>query len=305
LKNMYRFIEGLVYKNSKVMEKLIWHYGIPDLIVSIQPEVNVVARFFKSWFASPFHTVIIDLAIHGLWVNEHIDKYYVANQPLKYDLIKFGVPESRTIVSGMPLRDGFSTVARKSVRAIRAKLGLSLVHRTVLFVGGLLGKMLDFEGAFKSIADLKIPLQVLAVFGENDTAFKRAAVLKASYKYPMHLWRTVNNMHELIWASDVVVSKPGSMTMAEVMSLGKPLIAINPLAGSAQELRFASFLEENGAGMWIRDVKELGVALRDVVTSKTKYNQISKNAQALGKYGLDANKIIFASIKRSFADKEE
>jgi processive 1,2-diacylglycerol beta-glucosyltransferase len=111
-------------------------------------------------------------------------------------------------------------------------------------------------------------------------------------------------MHELMWASDVVISKPGSVTMAEVLSLGKPLVVMNPLAGSAQELRFARFLEENEAGFWIKDAKELVPVLNRILGDRAVYVHLSRNARKLGQHGLTANHAILEDVKRSL-DKEE
>jgi processive 1,2-diacylglycerol beta-glucosyltransferase len=304
LKSLYRFTESMVYHYGKVKEKLIDNYGMPDLVISIQPEVNAVAHLFKFWFRVPFHTVIIDLAIHGLWINNLVDSYYVANEPLKHELMTYGVPENRITVAGMPLRNGFAKVSRISINDMRKRLGLSPHLYTVLLAGGLLGKMLDFGGVIKAIKDLRMPIQIVAVFGANAAARNCAQELKRSYKYPMHVYQTVNNMHELMWASDLVISKPGSVTMAEVLSLGKPLVAINPLAGSAQELRFAQFLEENEAGFWIKEAQELGSVLNRIINSRADYVRVCRNARKLGQYGLTANQTILENVERTL-EKEE
>lgn len=300
----YRLVQRLLYKSGSMRSNLLRKHSHPHLIVSLQPEVNAMARLYKSWFSVPFHTVIIDLAIHGLWVDGSIDNYYVPNELLKQELMSFGVPDSRITVAGMPLRAAFSSVTKKSVKATRKNLGVSVQAKTVLMVGGLLGKMLDFEGAIKSIASTQSPVQILAVFGENETALKRVSALKDQYEHPIHVFRTVKNMAELMWASDVVISKPGSVTIAEVLSLGKPLIAISPLAGSAQELRFARFLQENGAGIWIESTDELGKAVKDVLSNQRSYKRLSGNARRLGRYGLTANKTILDKIRESLATRE-
>jgi processive 1,2-diacylglycerol beta-glucosyltransferase len=112
-------------------------------------------------------------------------------------------------------------------------------------------------------------------------------------------------MGDLMWASDVVISKPGSVTMAEALSLGKPMIVMNPLAGSAQELRFASFLEQNGAGLWARSVQELGGALRRVTGNTQEYAQMCGRAKNLGQCSLTANETIFNDIRQAVESRED
>ena len=150
-----------------------------------------------------------------------------------------------------------------------------------------------------------MPVQILAVFGKNDVDKKRAQALKASYEWPMHLFGTVSNMDELMWASDVVISKPGSVTIAEALSLGKPMIVMNPLAGSAQELRFAGFLEENGAGLWTSSVQELGSALRRMTDNGREYRQMCSRAKELGQCSLTANETIFNDIEQVVESRED
>ncbi|KPK64661.1 hypothetical protein AMJ83_00165 [candidate division WOR_3 bacterium SM23_42] len=295
---LYRLFEAILYRYGKVGEKLAWRFGRPDIILSIQPEINVVAELFKNWFRVPFHTVIIDLSIHGLWINRRIDHYYVPNESLKTDLRKYGVSEARITATGVPLRAGFSQAVKKRVRTTRRALGLSVDLCTVLLVGGLLGKMFDFKGVIESILDTHLPIQILAVFGKNDPAMAGVSELKNRCKYPMYIYGAVVEMHELIWASDVVISKPGAITMTEVMSLGKPMIVINPLGGSAQELRAARFLQESGAGLWIRNARELGATIKGLFKNKSKYEYMCRNAKALGQHNLRADRAIFKNIKR-------
>lgn len=305
LKGFYRLTESVLYQCSSVKEKLLAAYGRPDFIITVQPEVNATAGWFKALFPVPIHTVIIDLALHGLWISRHVDKYYVPNDSLKRDLITNGIDKGQIAVTGMPLRAGFAEVVKNDVASMRRQLGLSSDLRTVLLAGGLLGKMLDFEGVIRSIMGMQVPVQILAVFGENETARRSVIELARGYKYPIHTYGTASNMHELMWASDAVISKPGSVTMAEVLALGKPLVAISPRAGSAQELRFASFLRQNDAGVWINKADELGPALARLFESGSTYERISQNARALGHYGLTANRAIFEDVVRTLENGEE
>ncbi|RKZ22498.1 hypothetical protein DRQ16_02355 [bacterium] len=101
----------------------------------------------------------------------------------------------------------------------------------------------------------------------------------------------------MMWMSDVVVSKPGSVTMAESLSLGKPMVVITPLAGSMQEIRFAKFLEEKGAGIWIKRAEEAGDALRYILSSHSTIENMKENAKALGRLSLNGCRNIITTIE--------
>lgn len=295
----YRLIEGLLFNQSQIYEKLLFRFGKPGIIVSLQPEVNVIAHLFKNWFAVPIHTVIIDLSVHGLWVNRSIDHYFVANEPLKKSLSKYRISNEKITITGMPLRPGFSRVVKNSSKQVKERLNLAPDLPTILIMGGLLGTMIDFHAAILSIMEMESPYQLLVVFGKNEEARTRAETLRQKSRCPIHSFGTVSNIDEMMWSSDVVVSKPGSVTIAEALSLGKPMVVITPRAGSAQEHRFATFLKKNGAGDWIGDAKDLGASISRIFKSKSTYESMSKKAYELGHHSLKATETIFNEIRKA------
>lgn len=293
----YRFVESLLFNISKIDKKLRYRFGKPDIIISLQPEVNVIAHLLKKWFAVPIHTVIIDLSVHSLWVHSCIDHYCVANEPSKERLGEYQLSPDEITVTGMPLRSGFARVRNTDVQQVRKQLNVSPDLPTILIMGGLLGTMIDFETAIASIMGIQSPFQLLVIFGKNEKAKIRAEVLRQKSQYPIHLYGTVSNVNEMMWASDIIVSKPGSVTIAEALSLGKPMVVISPRAGSAQEHRFAALLKAAGAGDWIKSAEDLGASVRTLCASKSTYENMRKNAYALGHHSLTATETIFKKIE--------
>ncbi len=296
----YRFVQGILYSQSRTREKLIHLYGKPDFILSVQPEINAIARILRGWFQVPFHTAIIDLAVHGLWIDDNVDHYYVANELLKDELLAYQVAEDRITVSGMPIRNSFSLTAKRSRTEIKQTLGLRPGLPAVLIMGGLLGTMIDFYGAVESILKADFEVQIIVVCGKNREVFDRLNRLKSKARIPLHIYGTVSNIDQLMWASEVVVSKPGSVTISEALSLSRPLVVISPRAGSAQELRFAQFIKENGAGEWLRDVHGLGFCIKEILQNRKKYEGMCSQAKLLGGHSLQANSVILEQISGIF-----
>jgi processive 1,2-diacylglycerol beta-glucosyltransferase len=61
-----------------------------------------------------------------------------------------------------------------------------------------------------------------------------------------HIFGFVTNVHELMDASDVLISKAGGLTSSEAMAKSLPIIIIDPIPG--QESRNTDLIVENGAG---------------------------------------------------------
>lgn len=296
---IWRWLQGLLFNLDSLHSKLSTLASKPDLIVSIQPEVNALSPFFKKWYGVPIHTIIIDLAFHGLWLDKLIDHYYVFNSILSNDLQQRGINRSQITVSGVPLRPSFSNIVKINPKAIREKLGISEELPTILLLGGLLGAMVDFDQVIRSIIELDLPLQLLVIYGKNEKSREKFSKMQQNSKTVIYPYGVVSNMDEMIRAADLVVSKPGSVTIAESLALNKPMLVILPEAGSFQEFRFAQFLQENGAGRWIEKPQAAGPVIKEILFTSSLYQKMKTNAQKLGSQSLSANKTIMENLIKS------
>ncbi|MEO0098385.1 MAG: glycosyltransferase [candidate division WOR-3 bacterium] len=294
---IWQWLSALLFSLDGVKGKLLRKGGLPSLIISLQPEINVLASLFKGWFGCPFHTVIIDLALHGLWVNKEINHYYLFHDRLLSEAKILGVSEEKVTISGIPLRPDFASIRKKPISEVRRNLSLPEDLPTILLLAGLLGEMVKFEEIIKEISSLPIPIQLLIVCGKNEKAKRHLA--QFNFKNPTYLYGEVSNMAEMMWASDLVISKPGSVTMSECLALGKPMIVLTPKAGSAQELRFANFLEEVGAGIWVKRIKELPAVIKEILSSPEAYSRMKENAERVGLLNLTASQTIAQSIRKT------
>jgi len=291
----FKWVESYLFSLEGSLNKL-FRSEKPDIIVSFQPEINVLAPLLKRKAFCPIQTVIIDLAIHGLWVNRAIDHYYVFNEGVSSELQDYDVTRAKITISGIPLREDFKRVLKMDRTLIKEKLSMKSDLPTVLVLGGLLGQMVDFPKVLSSIAQAKVCCQLLVICGKNEVARQKMAKMKEKLNLPVYTYGTVANIAEMMWASDLIVSKPGSVTIAEALALGKPMIVLTPKAGSAQELRFAEFLERNRAGKWVADARDVGKTIREIFTTPSLYSEIERNAKRIGRHSLTANETIVRNI---------
>jgi len=87
-------------------------------------------------------------------------------------------------------------------------------------------------------------------------------------------------MHELMAASDLILTKPGGLTTSESLALGKPLIILNPIPG--QEAANSDFLLERGAAIKINRVEDLPFRLGQLIGSQ-KLRDMARAAKQLGR----------------------
>jgi 1,2-diacylglycerol 3-beta-galactosyltransferase len=213
----------------------------------------------------PSMTVLTDLVdVHRWWVAPGIDQYVVPTDRAAGRLHRMGVPPSKIAVLGIPLRREFGTTA-VSAREMRSRLGLDPDLSTVLLMGGGdgAGRLVATARAIGALAERGgphrggPPFQLVVLSGRNHHA--RIELEARRWAMPFHCTGYVSNIAEYMTAADVVVTKPGSLTVAEALAMGRPLLLGRPLPG--QEEGNVPYVVEAGAGLAIRTPTEAADAV--------------------------------------------
>jgi processive 1,2-diacylglycerol beta-glucosyltransferase len=144
----------------------------------------------------------------------------------------------------------------------RRAVGLPEDAQVVLVLGGGLG--LSVDTAAMSLLQRPASTHVIAMPGTNHKA--RAALDRLAGQHPQRLkvcdW--TDRMDVYLRASDVVVGKPGGITVAEALACGRPLLATRSLGG--QEGFNVDFLTHHEVGGLVTDgelLERVGALLGD------------------------------------------
>ncbi len=241
--------------------------------------------------------MVIDLLIHQLWVEKEVDRYYVPNEKAREELIRWDIPKEKIILSGLPLREGFKKIEGKALPELRSKWQIPEDKPCLLLMAGLLGKMVNFEEVIKSIGRSEESVSLMVVCGENRKKFLDYQKLAKTYpQLALIPFGRVEEIFELMAIADIIITKPSSGTISEACALGKKIILLSPTGGAYQDIRFAQFLEENGAAVWVKDMREVGEMVKKILRDKKLSLHLTENAKRLGERNLWANKIISESL---------
>lgn len=222
----------------------------PDVIACTHflPAEVLGAQRAKGKLRAPVYTILTDYDIHSMWIQEGVTGYFVASSEMAHALREKGIGTASVEVSGIPILPEFAREYPPR-ETTRQTLGLNPAQRTVLVAAGGFG-MMSADDAVKLLAGHLPEAQFLAVAGRNAELEKRLKKLARAYKGRVKPFGFVDNMHELMAASDVAVSKSGGLTTSECLAMGLPMLVFNPIPG--QEERNAIYLLEHGAGLWTR-----------------------------------------------------
>ena len=219
--------------------------------------------------------IVTDFEAHAFWLEPGVDMYCVAAPETRGSLVARGANEKDVVVTGIPIGLKFSEPV--DALSVRRRYGLRDDMPTVLVLSGGFG-MGPVAEILDELDKVDTHFQTLVVCGRNEDL--RTQLAGQDRKHPTHVLGFCNNMHELMCASSLIVTKPGGLTTSEALAIGRPLVILNPIPG--QETANSDFLLERGAAIKLNRVEDLPFRVKELLTSK-KLLQMTAAAAALGK----------------------
>lgn len=195
-------------------------------------------------------TQVTDFGVHPFWISEGTDVYIVASELGKEQLIGAGVREDTVKELGIPADPKFLKSYDK--QELRKKLNLATEKFSVLVMTGSFG-----SGPLEKIADLlHRDVQLLIVCANNKKLYSRLIERGLTN---VKAFGFVNNAQELMAASDLIITKPGGLSIVESLSMDLYPIFISPIPG--QETGNIKALAFEGVGFYPKNLAQL----KDVV----------------------------------------
>jgi len=257
------------------------------LLDEVNPGVIVCTHFLplellsdlkgRGKYSVPVHAVVTDVSPHAFWVYPHIEHYHVATPSAARELARKGYPAKQISVTGIPVDPVFAN--RTPGAMARAKLGLLEKPTVLLLSGGFgVGPMKQMLASFSETRD---DLSLVVVAGKNAQLEAECKALAATLPVPIKVFGFVNNMHELMDAADLIVTKPGGLTTTEILAKGKPMALVAPIPG--QEQRNAEYLLEEGAAVRLYDVADAAYYLQRWLSDAVRMRRMAASAQAIAR----------------------
>ncbi len=228
----------------------------------------------KGVIDSKLVTVVTDFDVHRIWLSSETDLYAVASEWTGQKLRQLGVAREKIVVTGIPVDEKFARPADRG--ELKKKLGLKENVFTALMATGSFG-----VGPIEEILRLLVPedgLQVLVVCGYNRRLAER---LRGCNFAIAKVFGLVDNMHELMAVSDVMVTKPGGLSIAEALVSQLPMIFFYPIPG--QETNNVRVLHEYGIGCMPEDIQGVAGELRKLKSSRDAHLTALKHTQRLAR----------------------
>jgi processive 1,2-diacylglycerol beta-glucosyltransferase len=236
----------------------------------------------KSLKDVPLFAVITDFYAHMHWPVSGIETYFVPHKTVQENLQQNEISSGKISVSGMPIRK--ELLETIDVQKERREIGLASKTFTVLVSGGSRG-LGDIEKTLEALKPLLGRIQVIVLCGENKRLQRKLEKFYHRYRH-MKIFGYFHSSARFLSASDLIIGKPGGVTIAEAICLEKPMIIFEPLPG--QEEKNAQFLLKNKIAELAKNKKHLESIVRHalhdhglMVNAKKHLKELSKPHAAM------------------------
>jgi len=178
-------------------------------------------------------------------------------------------PSVPVAVTGCPVRAAFRAVEPSGIPTIRESFGLEPGRLTLLVTGASQGARTINEAMMKLAEGItSTGWQVLHLSGMADRDRVADAYAEAKARAPTFCYQVLpftERMAEAMAACDLIVSRAGASTLAEIQALGKPSVLFPyPFHRDQHQRHNARVLEQAGAAVLLKDLKEAGTNARQL-----------------------------------------
>jgi processive 1,2-diacylglycerol beta-glucosyltransferase len=247
-KYIYRIFKRKIYK-------LICEID-PDLIVGTHPFiVNIISNLKqRKRLYMPFISVVTDFKAHSTYFNKHVDAYITGSTYTNLGMIEKGIPKEKLYSYGIPIRQEFLLYEDNCDSKINNDF-------TVLLMGGSMG-IKSIGKVLKGLVNCKNTLKIIVVCGNNKSLMNR---IESNYRGNENVivYGFTDEIPKLMNNADILISKPGGLTVSEAIVKRLPILIPYMLPG--QEEDNAEFLMNSGIAVVVKDIETIDEIVDNLV----------------------------------------
>ena len=274
----YRQITTAIFKNKKLKEDIVNFE--PDLLISTHFFGHIILGMLnkKKLTNTKIISIITDYVSHEMWIKDEksIDAIIVSNDIVKNDLIEQKINEKKIYSYGIPIKENFSNI--ENIENLKEKYKVNNNKKTFLFfAGGSAGSSFSYR-YFKRLLEENFNINIIYVCGKNERLKKKSEKLVKNYKYKnVQVLGFSNEVNNLLAISDIVITKPGGLSITECLEVKKPMLLIPGNGGN--EIYNARFVCKNGYGLNCLTARKLIKNVNKILKRKTLLYSMNKKLE--------------------------
>ncbi|MFD0049000.1 galactosyldiacylglycerol synthase [Actinomycetes bacterium NPDC127524] len=248
----------------------------PDLIICTHGFPSLLLSQLKAdgKISIPVVNVYTDFFMNDMWGKEAIDAHFVPNKQVQLSLMnKFKVPKKNIFITGIPVHSEF---------LLKKKDGLQRGgenRKKVLISGGNSG-LGDIINLLQDVKDAR-DFDYRVLCGNNQKLLKQIQSWNLPHITPISYITSRSAMNNLYNEADAIITKPGGVTISEVIRKNIPIFIHSALPG--QEEVNLKFLKDRGLAFEFMPDQPIESQLAKVIGNDKKMSIFNKHLAAYNK----------------------
>ena len=233
----------------------------PDYIICTHPFPAETVSLWKEREHSdlPLSVVMTDYSLHQMWLCPGVNHYFMATKAMERGMLQQDFARETLHATGIPISRDLRFLPDKG--ELRRQLGIAPERKVIMLMGGGLG----LGGIGKNLQELeKIdqPLMLFVIAGRNEQLLQKVRNFAAASRHEMKVWGYTDEARKLMGAADLLITKPGALTISEAFALGTPMLLHDPIPGP--ETENAVYATRHGAAIWLHPGERLSPAVEEL-----------------------------------------
>ena len=274
----------------RTMGRLIRSYR-PDLVVATHPFPEGAAALWRARYGGDFllAALLTDYALHRIWLSRGVDTYFVATEAMAAQMAELGIDRSLVHVTGIPIARAERHVNRA---AAKERAGVPFELPALLLMGGGLG-LGDIERTLCALETSQGRLAALAADA------RRAA---RTSRHLIRVWDYTDEVPLLMRAADLLITKPGALTISEAFAAGLPLLLHDPIPGP--ETENAVYATRRGSAVWLHPGEQIVPAVAEILANRLPAMRKAAHASAREEAADCAAQILMEMCRSKRGDRD-
>jgi processive 1,2-diacylglycerol beta-glucosyltransferase len=292
--NEESILSNLVSRFSSVFsQKLIslMEEQKPDVIISTHPFATEMVSHLKGKgvVKAPLICLMTDYGPHRAWIGSHVDAYIVSTADMIPEMQAMGVKKEKIYPFGIPVGDVFFTKGDKP--ALLKKFGMNTELPTILIMAGSFG-VTNIMNIYKEIIKLPQEFQIIVITGRNQKLYDAFTPVVVNSAKKTKLVFFTDEVENYMHASDLIITKPGGLTVSEALACNIPLAVFDAIPG--QEEDNANFLLTHNMAVKLEKDLDPGNTIQTLLEDSRRLEEMRNSCESFDTS--ESSKNIFSLI---------
>jgi processive 1,2-diacylglycerol beta-glucosyltransferase len=264
---------------TKIARQKVFHIILeenPNLIIGTHAFTVSVIGYLKAnkLINIPFISVVTDYEAHQTYIDNNVDAYITGSIHTSKTLEKYGIERDRIYPYGIPIkREFFSSFNTEEFKK---------EHFQILLMAGSLG-LKNIKKALKSIITLQRNFNIVVVCGNNNELKKsiEKTYVDLINNGKITLYGFTKEIPYLMETSNVIITKPGGLTVSEAIAKKLPMIVPYYIPG--QEKENLDFLVKQDVAIYVNEESNISKIIERIMDNPEILESMKSNMTKLAK----------------------